>query len=137
MQPLLSSLSAGDCLVHRLRKEMYYMWINKNLVHQVGNQTKVILRYTVNQLSRCDILVISVLSQVTFLKIRRHFDWTKYDRHCEFCRAIFTLPYFGFTRCGFWILSVSDEELYKSLLAYYSTTVTCLFTIIHFKTHFR
>jgi len=27
------------------------MRINKNLVHQVGDQTKVILRYTVNQLS--------------------------------------------------------------------------------------
>jgi len=23
---------------------MYYMWINKNLVHQVGDQTKVMLR---------------------------------------------------------------------------------------------
>jgi hypothetical protein len=31
---------------------MYYMWINKNLVHQVGDQTKVILRSTVNQPSR-------------------------------------------------------------------------------------
>jgi len=31
---------------------MYYMWINKNLVHQVGDQTKVILRCTVNQPSR-------------------------------------------------------------------------------------
>ena len=24
---------------------MYYMWINKNLVHQVGDQTKVITQY--------------------------------------------------------------------------------------------
>jgi len=31
---------------------MYYMKINKNLVHQVGDQTKVILRFTVNQPSR-------------------------------------------------------------------------------------
>jgi hypothetical protein len=31
---------------------MYYMRINKNLVHQVGDQTKVILRCTVNQPSR-------------------------------------------------------------------------------------
>ena len=31
---------------------MYYMWINKNLVHQVGDQTNVILRCTVNQPSR-------------------------------------------------------------------------------------
>ena len=31
---------------------MYYMSINKNLVHQVGDQTKVILRCTVNQPSR-------------------------------------------------------------------------------------
>jgi hypothetical protein len=31
---------------------MYYMWINKNLVHQVGDQNKVILRCTVNQPSR-------------------------------------------------------------------------------------
>jgi len=28
------------------------MWINKNLVHQVGDQTKGILRCTVNQPSR-------------------------------------------------------------------------------------
>jgi uncharacterized Fe-S cluster-containing radical SAM superfamily protein len=28
---------------------MYYMGINKNLVHQVGDQTKVILRCTVKQ----------------------------------------------------------------------------------------
>jgi len=28
------------------------MWINKNLVHQVGDQPKVILRGTVNQPSR-------------------------------------------------------------------------------------
>jgi hypothetical protein len=32
---------------------MYYMWINKNFVHQVGDQTKVILRCPVNQQSRC------------------------------------------------------------------------------------
>jgi len=31
---------------------MYYMQINKNFVHQVGDQTKVILRCTVNQSSR-------------------------------------------------------------------------------------
>jgi len=31
------------------------MLINKNLVHQVGDQTKVILRCTVNQESRLDI----------------------------------------------------------------------------------
>jgi hypothetical protein len=31
---------------------MYYMWINKNIVHQVGDQTKVILRFTVNQPSK-------------------------------------------------------------------------------------
>jgi hypothetical protein len=31
---------------------MYYMWINKNLVHQGGDQTKIILRCTVNQPSR-------------------------------------------------------------------------------------
>ena len=35
---------------------MYCMWINKNLVHQVGDQTKVILRCTVNQPSRFAIL---------------------------------------------------------------------------------
>jgi hypothetical protein len=34
---------------------MYYMWINKNLVYQVGEQTKVILRCTVNQPSRHDV----------------------------------------------------------------------------------
>jgi hypothetical protein len=33
MQPLVSSLSAGDCLVYRL--------INKNFVHQVGNQPRL------------------------------------------------------------------------------------------------
>jgi hypothetical protein len=35
---------------------MYYILINKNLVHQVGDQTKVILRCTVNQESRLDII---------------------------------------------------------------------------------
>ena len=27
---------------------MYYMWINKNLVHQVGDQTKVSIKYCMN-----------------------------------------------------------------------------------------
>jgi len=38
-----------------------------------------------------DILDISVLSQVTILKIRKHFNWTRYERHSKLCRAIFTL----------------------------------------------
>jgi len=38
---------------------MYYMWINKNLVHQVGDQTKVIIRCTVNQPSRVVLIQLS------------------------------------------------------------------------------
>jgi len=38
---------------------MYYMRINKNLVLQVGDQTKVILRCTVNQPSRFAVIVFT------------------------------------------------------------------------------
>jgi len=37
------------------------MRINKNLVHQVGDQTKVILRYTANQPSRKETFVVSFI----------------------------------------------------------------------------
>ena len=71
------------------------MWINKSLVHQVGDQTKVILRCTVNQSSRfetrslyenqfmwkCNILSPLVLSPLGFVTNNTKQEaWSLYEK---------------------------------------------------------
>jgi hypothetical protein len=50
---------------------MYYTWINKNLMHQFGDQAKVILWYTVNQSSKLGMYVVYLSRGSTALVLTR------------------------------------------------------------------
>jgi hypothetical protein len=85
---------------------MYYMWINKNLVHQVGDQTKVMLRCTVNQPSRFGLRCFWIYvfrgrwlwESQRFLTIRHVVTWLLWYE-CDVVRGILAL------KKGIWMQS--------------------------------
>jgi hypothetical protein len=61
------------------------MCINKNFVHQVGDQTKVILRYTVNQPSRLTTVVSCVRLYSYIILIIEHIGDVSPEKCMNFC----------------------------------------------------
>jgi len=84
------------------------MWINKNLVHQAGDQTKVILRCTVNQSSRCRSFIVFIYLWMCNCKI----VCTWLGDYCRKLSVVYVFVYGCIHNHGITNLNVVDVFMY-------------------------
>ena len=70
MQPLVSSLSASDCLVQPLRQD-WFVWMNTKFVYQVGNNKKsYTMMHGQPNIKKMQVCLFKIHLATTFTSIR-------------------------------------------------------------------